>query len=490
MNDNQHFSPQVRIPQTHCRAAVARADITPPIGIYHRMWGAATHDRATGVHQPLWATLLRLEPLSGDTTQALLILALDHCILDQPDISMLQNAVATAARIQPHQVLVTLSHTHAAGLMSRSRSPLPGGELIGPYLDSIAITAAALAQQTNGQVRSATLVYGRGRSSLAAHRDFFDAERNAFVCGYNPTGPADDTLLVALIRDERDNPIAIVVNYACHPTTLAWQNTLISPDYVGALRETIELTFKAPCLFFQGASGDLGPRVGFVGNPAQAERNGRQLGYAVLAALSELPAPGMNFKYAGPVVSGATIGTWQYQPEDELSARQHTSWQVEQWTEPLHYRPDLTSIDETRSQRAQWQQQEAGALAAGNNDQASDFHARVEQATRQLWRLESLPAGTFPLPVTLARLGDALWLFVAGEHYQTLQTNLRNRFPDQPMFITSLTNGWQPGYIPPAETYHQGIYQAQIAVVDPGAAQQLLTSLQRAIERLTAPVPK
>ncbi len=45
-----------------CRAAIARCDITPPVGIYHRMWGAALHDRATGVHRPLEATLLWLEP--------------------------------------------------------------------------------------------------------------------------------------------------------------------------------------------------------------------------------------------------------------------------------------------------------------------------------------------------------------------------------------------------------------------------------------------
>ena len=52
----------IYIPQTRCRAAIARCDITPPVGIYHRMWGAATHDRATGVHRPLLATLLWLEP--------------------------------------------------------------------------------------------------------------------------------------------------------------------------------------------------------------------------------------------------------------------------------------------------------------------------------------------------------------------------------------------------------------------------------------------
>ena len=45
-------------PENICRAGVARCDITPPVGIYHRMWGAALHDRSTGVHRPLTATVL------------------------------------------------------------------------------------------------------------------------------------------------------------------------------------------------------------------------------------------------------------------------------------------------------------------------------------------------------------------------------------------------------------------------------------------------
>ena len=51
----------VETPQSRCRAGLARADITPPVGIYNRMWGAALHDRATGVHRPLLATALWLE---------------------------------------------------------------------------------------------------------------------------------------------------------------------------------------------------------------------------------------------------------------------------------------------------------------------------------------------------------------------------------------------------------------------------------------------
>ena len=45
-------------PQARLIAGTARVDITPPVGMYHRMWGAAIHDRSTGVHRPLTATAL------------------------------------------------------------------------------------------------------------------------------------------------------------------------------------------------------------------------------------------------------------------------------------------------------------------------------------------------------------------------------------------------------------------------------------------------
>jgi hypothetical protein len=37
---------------------VARADITPPTGIYSRSWGSALHDAAEGIHRPLFVTSL------------------------------------------------------------------------------------------------------------------------------------------------------------------------------------------------------------------------------------------------------------------------------------------------------------------------------------------------------------------------------------------------------------------------------------------------
>jgi hypothetical protein len=467
----------VETPQTRCRAAISRCDITPPVGIYHRMWGAAAHDRATGIHRPLLATLLALEPISGDRSQVLVIAALDHCILDGPDVEQMQQSVAQAVEIAPEHVLITLSHTHAAGLMSRSRAALPGGEMIGPYLDGIAERLATLATDASSRLQPATIVYGHGRCSLAANRDYFDTDRHQFVCGLNPSGPADDAVLVAKIVSDGGDTIASVVNYACHATTLAWQNTLISPDFIGAMRDTVEQHIGAPCLFLQGASADLGPREGFVGDPAAADRNGRQLAYAALAALESLPPPGTRFIYSGPVVSGATIGTWRHEPLDAAAQQRSAAWKVNSWRENLPYRPDLPSVADVKADLNRWQ-----------SDHAAESRARAERAARLLWRLESLPPDSYPLPITLARFGDAFWLFVSGEHYQSLQRALRDHFPKLPIIVATLTGGWQPGYIPPAHTYGRGIYQEQIAVVAAGAAEQIQTSIAERVQQLIGKV--
>jgi hypothetical protein len=476
----------IETPQTRCLAAIARADITPPVGVYHRMWGAATHDRATGVHKPLLATLLWLEPAEGDEGRSLCIVSLDHCILDRPDIELMERSIADAIGIRPGQTLITLSHTHAAGLMSRSRADQPGGDLIEPYLNGVATQLGRLAAQAIEHRQPAAIVYGQGRCNLAAHRDFFDPQSQKFVCGLNPEGPADDALLVGRITVEGGRLIGTLVNYACHPTTLAWQNTLISPDYIGTLRETVEAAFPAPCLFLQGASGDLGPREGYVGDTAVADRNGRQVGFAALAALESLPSAGTQFVYAGPVVSGATLGTWRHEAVSAQSAEQQRTWQLAAFDLPLAYRPELATKEQTEADLARWQAEEKRVSTAGNSLAARDAHAHVERMTRQLWRLSALPTGHFPLRVTIAQLGQAVWVFVPGEHYQILQTSLRHKFPDRPVIVATLTAGWQPGYIPAADTYGRGIYQSDIAVVAAGSAERIIEQVGNRIASLIA----
>jgi hypothetical protein len=467
--------------QASVRAAVAQIDITPPIGIYHRMWGAAQHDRAASIHRPLLATVLWLAPADGSLEESIAIVSLDHCILDNEDVQLFQSAMSESLGIASHHVLICLSHTHAAGLMSRSRADCPGGEGIAPYLDSVAEKLRTVGRSLSGRLQAATIVMGTGHCQLAAERDYWDEHQSRYVCGYNPEGSADDCLVAGKILRRDGKCLGTLVNYACHPTTLAWDNQAISPDYVGAMREVLERETGAPCLFLQGASGDLGPRQGFVGDLAVADRNGRQLGYAAMSILESLPPPDAKYTYQGSVLSGTRIGTWKHEPLSTSELEDSSQFEVKRLLAELPYRYDMPSIDETRQQLTQWRKEELAADENGDEPQRAHCRAIAEQMQRQLWRQESLPEGKcFPMELHFLRIGNTRWLLAPGEHYQVLQRSLRERFPETLWVVATICNGWQPGYVPPASKYGYGIYQEQIAVVGPGSAEIVIETVARA----------
>lgn len=479
-------SPAVHLPNSQCILGVAQRDVTPPMGIYHRMWGAAAHDRATGVHRPLRATAVVFRPVEHPAPDRdVVLVALDHCLLWARELDALRNRVAVESNLALDRLLVTFSHTHAAGLMGLERRDLPGGDLIPSYLDELARAVVDAVREARRAAQPVGIVYGSARCNLAANRDLWDDRCQQFVCGFNPNGRADDTVLTARATGADGRTVATFVNYACHPTTLAWQNTQISPDYPGAMREVVERETRCVCLFLQGASGDLGPREGFVGDAAVADRNGRQLGFAALSAIESLPMPGMQFQYTGPVVSGATIGSWEYRPVSASVAAQHERFEFRSLIVALAYRADLPTLESASGEFTRWQTSERTADGARDPASIGETRARVERARRLVNRLSQLPVGqAFPMPVAIWRLGDAVWVAVEGEHYQYLQTSLRSRFPGRPLMVITLTNGARPAYLPTQESYGRGIYQESIAVLERGSLERLVEAISGAVAEL------
>ncbi|MEK6258797.1 MAG: hypothetical protein AABP62_09255 [Planctomycetota bacterium] len=478
----------VETPQSRSLAGVARCDITPPVGIYHRMWGAATHERSTGVHRPLTATVLVLAPATANEDSELrVIIAVDHCLLWTAEMNALLDSVSSASGVEREALTVFFSHTHGAGLMGLERRDLPGGDLIAPYLDELAKKIARLIGDARQRQTPATIVYGTGRCDLATHRDYFDEARGHFVCGFHPGGLADDTILVARITSDSGAVLATLVNYACHPTTLAWENTLISPDYIGALREVVETATAAPCIFIQGASGDIGPREGYVGDVAVADRNGRQLGYAALSVLESLPQPGQQFEYTGPVVSGATLGTWKYGPMTASQREKSGAWVSRRVIVPLRYRTDLPVRANLEAELASARAAEAKALADGDASRARDARAMAERATRSLTRVGLLPSGeTYPFPLVVWRMGDAVWIALDGEHYNVLQRTLRERFPGATLVVGTLANGSNVWYLPDANSFGKGLYQEEASILAQGSLEAVIEAATAAIREVIA----
>jgi hypothetical protein len=438
---------------------VARQDITPPVGIYARNWGAATHDVAAAIHRPL--TLTALSIASSPQASPLVLIDADLGWWKTLQVfDRVQARLLAASGLEPAQLIFAVTHTHAGPPLMSSDATLAGSDLIDPWIEHV-ITAAieAIAAARHSAV-DAFLEWHNGRCNLAAYRDLPDPDSAAgrIICGFNPLGEADDALVVGRVSDRHGRTLATLANYACHPTTLAWDNRAISPDYIGAYRETVEQVTGAPALFLQGASGELAPREQYVGDAQVADRHGRQLAYATLATLHDMEPPGTAFVYERTVESGAPLAVWTHrsrEPAHDLDCKLGTA------ELPLKDWPSADALERERSQC---------------RDRALEERLRRKRDIRR-----TLGDGrTFALPFWAWRLGDAALVGCCGEAYSWLQGELRRRFPGHTIVCMNLING-SIGYLPPRDVYGQDLYQVWQTPFDAGSLEATMEAMSRAL---------
>jgi len=434
---------------------LARADITPPVGIFCRNWGAAVHDTAQGIHRPLFVTALAIR--DSATGQPLVLLDTDlGWWADLSYERAFRRRVVAALGLPEERLLSCVTHTHAAPPLCQPEPQWQGGDLLAAYLERLEQAMIATARQALADCAPATIEWHHGRSSLAANRDLPDPKPPAgprIVCGYNPANPADDTLVVARITGVAGKPLATIANYACHPTTLAWDNDLVSPDFVGEMRVTIEAAGAGLGLFLQGASGELAPRYQYVGDPAVAESHGRELGHAVLATLHAMEPPGQRLTYDRVVESGAPLATWRREPA-AATPRSTSLAAIRRTVDlPLKAWPSAAEL--------------AAQFAACTD------RPIAERLRRKLRIRDALGDGpTFPLEIWGWRIGDALLLGTMAEAYSSIQRNVRAAFPDRAVAWLNLVNG-SIGYLPPAPLYDVEVYQAWQTPFDRGSLELL-----------------
>ncbi len=437
----------VAVPHSTGAVGIARRDITPPVGIRAKNWGPAVWEASEGTDRPMTLTAVAFGSAEGADH---VLVAVDATWWRRVDDEWaFRGAVLEALGLSAEQLTVSLSHTHSGPVLCRADAHLTGGELIGDYLDTLTATAIDAVREALSGRQQARIEWATGRCSLAANRELV-LDGRALV-GFNPEEEADDTVLVGRVSDAAGRILATFVNYACHPTTLTWQNRLISPDYIGGMRELVETTTGAPCVFLLGAAGELAPREQYTGDTEVADRHGRSLGHAVLAALDSLPAVGMQLELTSIVESGAPLAMWEPTSQGSSNVLSSVMGTVEL---------DLVELPPIQELEAQW---------AGIDE--NSLRERLSRA-RNL-RDGYVVGTTVQHPVWAWRVGDAVFVGHPGEAYSRFQTTLRERFPSTPIVVVNLVNG--PGfvYLPTADAYQRGAYQAWQTPLKSGSLERL-----------------
>ena len=417
------------------RVGVASRDITPPVGIHTGNWGAAKVFTAAGIHRPMTATALAF--FHEKESEPLVLIAIDLGWFKSPgDERMLREPLLKSLGIEPARLVFCLSHTHAGPASSIDDAHRPGGHLIAPYIQKLIELVVEAAEESIRNAEPAVLDWKYGLCDLAANRDLVDpSDPEKILVGYNPNLPADTTLLVGRICRGDGSVLAVLVNYACHPTTLAWDNALISPDFVGAMRETVEQATGGLCAFLQGASGDIGPAHGFTDDVAVADRNGRCLAHAVLATIDGMPTPGTALNYAGAIQSGAGLALWKPQPMKTDSTLAAVSVPVDL---PLKPQPELAKLQDELAR--------------------CDDPVMRERMRRRIGIVRFVGSGShFPMQLWAWRIGGALLFAQANEMYSAWQIALRRQWPNRPVVAINVANG-SCGYLVPRPQCCDALY--------------------------------
>ncbi|HLW77772.1 MAG TPA: neutral/alkaline non-lysosomal ceramidase N-terminal domain-containing protein [Bryobacteraceae bacterium] len=226
------------------RAGVARVDITPPVG--HEMGGySARKGKATGTHDPLYATAIVME--AGNASLALVTADLRSFVSTRVgELAKQRFGIATT--------IISVSHTHSGPLTWELRSPWYA-QAEDKMVEAIGKAKAAEFQ--------ATMEFASGSVTLGFNRRKIENGR-ATMWWRNeeklPSHPVDPTVSALYLKDASGKTRAVLVNYACHPSVLGPANLEYSADYPGAMKRYVESQMPgAMCAFIQGGAGDINP---------------------------------------------------------------------------------------------------------------------------------------------------------------------------------------------------------------------------------------
>ncbi|MDX1978918.1 MAG: neutral/alkaline non-lysosomal ceramidase N-terminal domain-containing protein, partial [Bryobacteraceae bacterium] len=287
-------------------AGVARADITPPIGIAQMNWGSQTHVGAESIDP---AGFLATALVLANGNQKFVMVDVDH-ISAEPFEPVIARAAA-ATGIPAAHIRVGVSHTHAGPLLTAVKGPVgidlaPYREVFQNYRKAVEDKIVGAIVEANSKLQPAHVGGAKGIGTINVNRRFRAANGNPPAVGRYPEGFLDRELNVLRIDDARGNPLAVIVNYQCHGTVLAFENKALSPDWIGMTRKTVERALPgSKCLYFQGAAGNQGPVEGFSGDVGVAHRLGSILGHQAAALAMQIETVRREPTFEGFVESTA-----------------------------------------------------------------------------------------------------------------------------------------------------------------------------------------
>lgn len=242
------------------KAGVAKIIITPEKAVW--LAGYGSKRVPAGKLHDLWMKALALEDAAGN-----------HAVLITSDFQGVPKGMSDRAfermkkefGLERQQVMFTFSHNHCGPRLGDDLVdyyPIEADqvELVEEYTSLMVTKVVALVGEALAKLKPARLQIGEGKATFAVNRqNNREDEVPALLAKGTPlAGPVDHAVPVMTMTRPDGDLAAILFGYACHPTTLSFQQWC--GDYPGFAQ--LELEEKHPgatAMFVNTCGGDQNP---------------------------------------------------------------------------------------------------------------------------------------------------------------------------------------------------------------------------------------
>lgn len=238
------FFSQLPADEPAMKIGYSERDITPQVKTPMWGYGARKDMLSEGTLDPLMAKAIVLE--IGTDRLALVGLDLGRA----PTGTMMEEirqTIRDQAKIE--HVLMVASHTHHGPVLElKDRVGFGKGRFDDTlkYLKDLPGMLSATIIEASGKLQPAKL--GVATAEVPYNRNRHTKRKPA---------PRDSQLTVIRFDDPQGKPLAILVNFTGHPVMTNNRILKFTADYPGFMMNQVQHKLGVPCVFMQGASGDM-----------------------------------------------------------------------------------------------------------------------------------------------------------------------------------------------------------------------------------------
>jgi len=242
---------------------VAKVDITPGFPIRLAGYGGRK-DESQRVAGRIWAKALAIG--SDEDEGPVVLVSVENCTLPTAGVVAISGRLRSRAGVRRQRFVVCATHTHSGPRISDhgrkqywyADTP-EQQERIVRYTRQLSQWIEQVAMEALEARKPARLAWAQGSLKFAANRRLLkDGKWTGF--GVNPAGPVDHDMPMLRAVDAQGKLMAVLVNYACHCTSLRGNFKQIHGDWAACAQEYIEAEHPgAVALVTIGCGADSDP---------------------------------------------------------------------------------------------------------------------------------------------------------------------------------------------------------------------------------------